>query len=284
MKYCFLVIWTISCLLIVACGEDYEYQQKKMLVVEGWIDAGGYPIVMVTTSVPISEEKQQLDEMDEYLLRWAKVAISDGEGYVVLTGKIDTCYSIPYIFTTGKMKGVPGNTYRLMVSYEDFYAEAETTIPYPASVDSFSVTPIEGDSLFQLNAFFEDNVSEKDFYKFFVRVKGRDNVLLPTFLGTIDDDVLDKNVKATIYQPERLFSDGYTPFFRKNDSVSVKISRMDADAYQFWKAYDELQSFSGVMFFPVSHSLPSNVKGGIGYWFGYGSTTYNLDLNSLKCN
>ena len=284
MKHYFLVIWTIACLLIVACGEDYEYQPNKMLVVEGWIDAGGYPVVMVTTSVPISEEKQPLDEMDEYLLRWAKVAISDGEDYVVLTGKIDTCYSIPYIFTTGKMKGVPGKTYHLTVSYEDLYAEAETTIPYPASVDSFSVTPIEGDSLFQLNAFFEDNVSEKDFYKFFVRVKGRDNVLLPAFLGTIDDDVLDKNVKATIYQPNRLFSGEYSPFFRKNDTVSVKISRMDADAYQFWKAYDELQSFSGVMFFPVSHSLPSNVKGGIGYWFGYGSTTYTLDLNSLKCN
>ena len=283
MKY-WSFIWIISCLLIVACEENYEYQQKKMLVVEGWIDAGGYPVVMVTTSVAVSGEKQQLDEMDEYLLRWAKVTLSDGEDFVVLTGKVDTCYSIPYIFTTGKMKGIPGKTYQLTVSYDDFYAEAETTIPYPASIDSFSVTPIEGDSLFQLNAFFEDSVSEEDYYKFFVCVKGRDNVLLPSFLGTMNDDVLDKSVKATIYQPTRLFSGEYSPFFRKNDSVSVKISRMDANAYQFWKAYDELQSFSGVMFFPVLHSLPSNVKGGIGYWFGYGSTIYNLNISSLNPN
>ena len=47
---------------------------------------------MVTTSASFSNEEQKIESLDEYLLKWAKVTISNGEEEVVLTGKIDTCY------------------------------------------------------------------------------------------------------------------------------------------------------------------------------------------------
>lgn len=284
MRVKLIVIWAFFSFFVVSCKEEYGEIGEQILVVEGWIDSGDYPIVMVTTSVPISDKEQQLEDIDEYLLKWAKVTISDGEELVSLTGKVDTCYMPPYIFTTGRMKGVPGRTYKLTVSYKDLYAEAETTIPNSLPIDSFSVSQIENDTLYQLKAYFQDNASEDNFYKFFMRVKGQDGVMRPTFLGTISDAVLNNIAEVSIYQPLRLSYEEYTPFYHRNDSIAVKFSHMDEGAYQFWKSYDELQSFSGVMFFPYANSLPSNIKGGIGYWFGYGSTTYYLNLKSYIPN
>lgn len=273
-----IVVFSI---LFVSCEGVYEDQSERVLVVEGWIDSGGFPIVMVTTSAPVSDTEIPLDSLDEYLLRWARVTLSDGEEEVVLTGKMDTCYMPPYIFTTGKMRGVPGKTYTLTVNYKDYYAEAKTTIPYPVSIDSFAVSPVEEDSLYQLMAYFKDDEMQDNFYKLFVGVKGKDDVLSPSFMGTINDDVLAGLSELVIYQPSRLSTADYNPFFNSEDVVTVKFSQMDEEAYQFWKKYDELQSFSGVLFFPVTNSLPSNIKGGIGYWFGYGSNIYQLDIKSL---
>lgn len=279
MEYKKLPVYILLCLLFFSCQEGYEYQEERVLVIEGWIDSGDYPVVMVTTSVTVSNEEQKMDSLDEYLLKWAKVTISNGEEEVVLTGKIDTCYTPPYIFTTGKMRGESGKTYRLTVSCDDFYAEAETTIPQRVPLDSISVSQVEGDSLFQLKAYFKDDETVDNFYKFFVKVKGKDKTMCPSFLGTVNDEVLGDYAGVVIYQPLRMFNHEYCPFYCKDDLVSVKFSQMNEEAYQFWKEYDELQSFSGVLFFPVDNSLPSNIKGGIGYWFGYGSTTYSLNIN-----
>lgn len=282
MQYWRFAIWVLLCLLFFSCKEDYVYQQERVLVVEGWIDSGDYPIVMVTTSAPFSNEAQKVESLDEYLLKWAKVTISNGEEEVVLTGKIDTCYTPPYIFTTGKMKGESGRKYRLTVSYKDFYAEAETTIPHSVPLDSFTVSRVEKDSLYQLKAHFKDEKSDKNFYKFFVKVKGEDDCMRPSFWGTINDEVLGEQAEAVVYQPLRMFYGDYSPFYHHDDIVAVKFVQMGEEAYQFWKAFDELQSFSGVLFFPVTKSLPSNIKGGIGYWFGYGAETYYLNLDSIS--
>lgn len=280
MMYRKLPIYILLLLLSFSCQEDYDYHEERVLVVEGWIDSGDYPVVMVTTSASVSGKEQPFDSLNEYLLKWAKVTVSNGEEEIILTGKIDTCYTPPYIFTTGKMKGESGKTYRLTVSYNDFYAESETTIPYQVPLDSLTVSQVEGDTLFQLKAYFNDNKLENNYYKFFVRVKGKEDVMRPSFLGTINDEVLGEQAEVQVYQPLRMFNEEYTPFYRKDDRVSVKFSQMNEEAYNFWKVYDELQSFSGVLFFPVTSSLPSNIKGGIGYWFGYGSTTYHLNINS----
>ena len=67
------------------------------IVVEGWIEDGGFPVVMVTTSVPVSSEYEKWDSLEDHLVRWAKVTVSDGENEVVLTGKMDRNYFPPYI-------------------------------------------------------------------------------------------------------------------------------------------------------------------------------------------
>ena len=142
-------------LLLSGCAKEVMPMDEPVLVVEGWIDAGGYPVVMLSTTVP-AQDDQYIDDLDDHVIRWARVAVSDGEREVVLTGKVDERYTPPYIYTTGKLKGEPGKTNRLTVSYDDFYAEAETYIPEVAWVESFSMLQVEGTDKYQLMANLKD--------------------------------------------------------------------------------------------------------------------------------
>lgn len=66
------------------------------LVVEGWIEDGGFPIVLLTRSMPVNEEYLDPDTLNDYLVKWAKVSVTDGNDTVVLTGKYDKGYFPPF--------------------------------------------------------------------------------------------------------------------------------------------------------------------------------------------
>ena len=55
------------CCLVVPCltgcsGPDIEVSREEV-VVEGWIAEGQHPIVFVTSTLPISEDEAQLDDL-----------------------------------------------------------------------------------------------------------------------------------------------------------------------------------------------------------------------------
>ena len=75
----------VLALLAAACTPTWQPEGEEKLVVEGWIDDGGFPVVMVTTSVPTSTEYQSIDDQKDHLVRHARVTVSDGETSVSLT-------------------------------------------------------------------------------------------------------------------------------------------------------------------------------------------------------
>ena len=82
-------------LLLVACNTDDQVDDQPTLVVEGWIDNDGFPTVLLTTTVPITKKPHKINELGDHILRWARVAVNDGEQEVVLTGKLDRRYFPP---------------------------------------------------------------------------------------------------------------------------------------------------------------------------------------------
>ena len=117
-------------LLFAACDDgDIQPTPQQSLVVEGWIENGEFPIVIVTKTLPISDDYQNMDNLFDHLVRWAKVTISDGENSVVLSGRYDDTYYPPYVYTTSYMRGELGKTYSLTVEYEGQKLTAQTTIP-----------------------------------------------------------------------------------------------------------------------------------------------------------
>ena len=59
--------------------------------------------------------------------------------------------------------------------------------------------------------------------------------------------------------------------------VAVRFCTMDNASYQYWEDYDDVSSLSLNPFFPVTKKIRSNIKGGLGYWAGYGTSYYYID-------
>ena len=271
MKYFLASIFSLF--LLFSCSQDEYDSAEPMLVVEGWIDAGGFPKVILTQTIPVSDKEHKLDDLGEYVIKWAKVTIFDGERSVVLTGKPSPDYFPPYIYTTGEMRGEAGKTYYLTVQYEDFYATAETTIPAKVKVEGFEAG-YEND-VYRIKALIDDNPLEKNWYKFFIKVFERDSMYLSSNFAVIDDKdyLFPCNIpvefgKSPIYDSDRSY------VLTEKDRVLIKFAQIDSVAYSFWDNYKNLVELGQNAFFRYSSSLPTNITGGVGYWFGYGASEY----------
>ena len=277
MKYSGFAYLLLMIASLCACaGSGISEPQKPLLVVEGWIEDGDFPVVLLTKTMPITGEMQQVDFEDlDYLVRYAKVTVSDGENSVVLTGKYDAGYMPPYIYTTSHLRGKVGKTYWLTVEYDDYHATAVTTIPSRAKVDTFKLE-LRGQysSRYQITACFTDNPSEKNYYQFFTRVGTKSKQFMASYLGSIDDEVLNGYTEVPVYAAHQLMKYEYSPYFSVDDTVTVKFAQVDEVSFRFWDEYTKSQSTAGNVFFATSSSVAGNIKGGMGYWCGYGSTNY----------
>lgn len=276
--WCHLRYLVLILLILTGCYEISPIQTKEMIVVEGWIESGKHPVVMLSTNVPVLGEGQSIDSLAKYLIRWAKVTISDGEEDVVLTGRMNKDYFPPYIYSTYKMKGKPGKTYEIVVEYSGRIVTASTTIPAPVELEYIHVErESDSDSLFILKAGLKDDPATKDYYKFFTKVRGVDSYYKVPILSTIDDAVLSADISEVnlikgLGLPE---TDG-SMFFCKGDTVDVKVCTMDQYSYFYWTDFEEITSLSTNPFFPSTKKIRTNINGGLGYWAGYGSTDYTI--------
>lgn len=256
--------------LLTSCDSHEPQPSEPQLVVEGHIDDGGFPMVLVTTSLAVSSgSSEHLDSLSSHLLRWARVAVSDGRDTVVLTGRLDHNYLPPFVYTTTRMRGQAGRSYTLTVDYGTLHATAVTTIPQRPQVDSIWVKPVVTDSLYSVVVTMHDPPAATNYYKTFVTLGRRGRQWLPAYLGTISDQVLGSESHITINRPTTLADTAaYTPFFGRSDSVTIHFAQIDADAYRFWNDYDNQTNFARNPLLSSSTSLRGNLRGGLGCWYG----------------
>ncbi len=284
MKKLLFLISVIS-LLTASCDNVHDAPVTSSgLVIEGWIEDDGFPVVMLTRSMPVNEEYLDPSTLNDYLVRWARVSVTDGLDTVVLTGKYDKGYFPPYIYTTSRMRGKANHSYTLIVEYDGLFATAKTTIPSRPLNGSFTVERCVGcDTLFQIIAHFRDDPSVKNYYQFFSRVGTTSKQYLASYLGSIDDAVLGASTDAPVYRGHRFTVEDYTPYFKLADTVSVKLSQVDEASYCFWDEYTKTLSLSGNMFLSSNINLSTNVEGAIGYWCGMASITNHIVIaDSIK--
>lgn len=279
------IVCTLLVAAFAACDDDFDLRnEESRLVMEGWIEDGGYPVVIVTRSLAVSTEEQQLSDLGDYIVRWAKVTVSDGTESVVLTGKYDKGYFPPYIYTTGRLRGEAGKQYTVSVEYGDYYATAKTTIPAVPEYCTFRVEPCEhSDTLYQIKATFRDNPAEKNYYQLFSRVGTTSRQYLASYLGSLDDAVLDVTTEVPVYRGQQLKPDDYIPYYTADDTVSVKLAHIDETSFRVWDSYTKTLSLSSIMFLSTSSDMESNIVGGYGYWCGYGAVTDYIVIRDSVC-
>ena len=269
-------------ILLLLCGcSDLDLQKSgQCLVLEGWIEDGGFPVVLLTTSVPVSTEKQNLDSLAKHIVRWGKVTISDGEKECVMTGGMDTRFIPPYSYTTARMRGVAGKQYTVVAEYAGMSATAVTTIPEPKKLEYLRVESVgPADTSFRIVAGLKDDRTTVDYYRFFVRKNGIDSTFYSSFLGLVSDDILSAEVdEVPVYNCMTVTDTLYRQEFGSGDIVDVRFSTLDSNSWEYWSDFDAIQSLSMNPFFPVHKKIRSNVSSGMGYWAGYGSSYYRVSI------
>lgn len=242
------------------------------LVIEGWIEEGEMPIVIVTRALNLNDDEYSLEDAIE---KWCRVTVFDnGEPYV-LTARKNTDYNPNFIFTSSHLKGKIGHTYRLLVETYDTIASAEAILLPTASISRLEAfLANESDSLFYIRAYL-DNVSNDSYYKLFC--KGADDRRhFPSFLGNMAGSQYDANSGISISRgPHAAFLDdefAFSHFFTSGELVEVKICSLDRQVYDFWTAYDLNVSLSSNLFLTFISDCPGNISGAKGYWAAYGSS------------
>ena len=275
MKYPIVILYILC--LISCTAEDIIKETEPQLVVEGWIEDGNPPEVIVSTTIPIKKEFTSLDKVEEYFIKWAKVTIDDGEECVVLTGTIDRNNFPQYRYTTGDMRGVAGRTYRLTVEYEDYYATATTSIPEAVEIDSFKIEKLgEGKGTRRIKAYFT-NTNGYNFQFFTFASSDRYLNYAASHMGYVSGEMFGNHVEYTVCSGRTINNwDTFQPAFNPGDSVMVKMCRLDSVSSIYWRQFEEMSILSRNPYFPATESLYSNIDGGLGYWFGYGAKEYML--------
>lgn len=182
------IFLTIAVTLITgACADEPrpDLSSDLPVVVEGWIDEGEHPIVMITRAIDLTKP---MDSLENYVEKWWRVSIDDGSKRYYLTARLNRDYIPSFVYTTPRLRGKAGGEYRLIIETGDTVITASTRILPHVAIDSLKVsTTANCDTLRQINAFIgkdPDGISPR--FKFFSRVINRERRFYSSFLGTFE--------------------------------------------------------------------------------------------------
>lgn len=279
MKQTILTLLTL--LLLVGCSPSLDFEQEDYqpkIIVEGWIENGQHPMVLLSFSGPFFDPLDSLALVNRSL-RWARVTVSDGTHSEILTGRYNSLDYFPYFsYRADTMRGEVGKKYTLKIEFNGTVITSETTIPAPVPLKRVYCSGIDKDSaensLRQLNVVF-DHVSAKNInYRLSTKISGVNDRYI-TVLNNIDASYLPE---GTIHLPllkgiDRLSRDRVELYYLRPQTVFVKLSTMDSITARFWKSFTNESLGDLNMFTGSATTLKSNVSPpGIGIWGGYGTS------------
>lgn len=281
-----LTTLVVGALLLLPVGCDdtdtpSSDADEMPLVVEGWIAEDETPVVMVTHAIPLDAD---ITDFSTVVERWCRVSIFDNEQQYMLTARMNDSYIPSLIYTSARLRGKEGHTYRLLVETDTRSASAEVTMPMREKMTmQLKAEPVEGiDTLYRVRAFV-DNLQPDGCYKFYVRGMNTDSRLYPAFMG---------NLTAADYDPEQgreisrgihaLFNsdeeDSFTHYFHPGETVMVQLCRIAPEVFNFWQVYDANVSLSNNLFFTFTSDCPGNITGAKGYFSPHCATTSSIRI------
>ena len=280
-------------LLSQSCDDGFMSSYRDELIVEGWIDDGGFPVVIVTHSLPVrsKEESIKVSQISQFMEMGAKVTVSDGDSSVILTGKLDQGYFPPYIYTTSRLRGKAGKSYTLTVQTKDRFLTANTTIPLNGPVvDSVVCRKMDGNDTLCFVILYIKNVPDRrEYYKIFLQDGPALAQFHSSYLGVIDDAIADSSMRIPLMRTVRDdFKEDKRRYFNTDSLLSIKVSTMDSVSYSFWKLFSNntISSYFSFLMSSSTSNLPTNIDGGMGYWCGYNSyiSTFTVTPGTLPGN
>ena len=144
---------------------------ESKIVVEGWIEQGDVPQVILSRSMPVNAVIDSTTILD-YFIRSAKVTVTDGENEEVLSLKSDGGRVPPYVYSGSKITGEVGKSYSLKIEYLNKIIEAKTSIPKVVPIKSAEYRKVNAsDTTGFVYLEFNDSELDKNYYQIETKVR-----------------------------------------------------------------------------------------------------------------
>lgn len=293
---------------LASCEENLTLdipEGQEQLVVEGHIEQGAPPVVVLTRSLPVFEGFSPADTEAGFVHGAQVVVSSGGRSYTLeeipaaafwseLRRVVSEQYGIPedqltngsgfifYVYTSRELLGEVGKSYQLRISHEGRVLSASTTIPQLNPLDALFLQPHpdpDQDSLFTLFYRYRDPDTLGNSVRYFT--KRNSEPFYPGYFASVFNDELINGVQALSYPLDRGEPRGQDPdldtysYFGKGDTVVVRWAALDLDHYRFWYTLENERNNNGS---PIGspNTTRSNIQGGMGVWGGYGVTYHQI--------
>lgn len=257
-------------LLATACDSP-EVAGDKRLVLDGYIDSGGTPEVILT----MSADPAEVSNVRDHIVQWGKVTIYSSTDSVILTGARDKRRFPPYVYYSSLFKGEPGGRYRIRAEYSGMCVESECVMPRPTPIEEVRFKPEATDtSQMQATLTFTAPQDVPAYYRIYTRVMGQDSTWYPSKLGTFAVQTPGERVTRAIYRGEQEI---YGPkeralTFPRGSKISIKLCRITPEVFAYYREFDNLSTFGGGVFLTVITPLPTNIRHGYGIWSAQGTS------------
>lgn len=261
---------------------------ESKLVVEGQIESGGYPFVVLTKSIGYFS-KIDLNTLQNSVVHDAVVKVSDGvktirlKEYSIDTGfnganqfsfySIDTADASSMSF-----KGEPEKYYTLTVEAEGNAYTSVTKIPAVKGVDSVwfkkPAGEVKVEAAVLMYVRYEDPDTLGNYVRYFT--KRNSEMFLTSFNSTYDDQIINGTILDSLILTAGFSRSREQPnfdsigYFFLGDTVTLKWCAIDKASFQF---FSTLEYATGSVGNPFSSpvNVTSNIQGGaLGAWVGYG--------------
>ncbi len=300
-----LIILLAGCERIITLDLPYVEEQ---IVVEGGIETGLPPIVILTRSIGFYGDTD-LDALQNLYVRDATITVSNGETSIELleiclddipeelqplvaeffgitadslaTFNFNICvYTDPgLLLGAPTMLGEDGKTYNLTIEAEGKVLTSTTTIPPAVPLDSVFYRPNENpdaDTLVRVFAHLSDPPAPGNYYRLFV---SRNNGAFEADFFSVTDDLVFNGLSLdfTINRPadpEEDFTSETFGYYFVGDTVSVKLCSIDQASFNFWNTLEN--DTGGGSPFSSIVIVDTNIEGGQGIWCGYGAAVTSV--------
>ncbi len=260
----------------------------KQLVVEGQIENGQPPFVLLTSTLSFFSSID-LSSLEKSFIHGAVVKVSDGthtmtlKEYTIDTGSSGSAakfyvYGIDTTNLANIIIGQIGKTYTLTITSEGQTYTAVTKIPAPKGVDTlwFADPEFKSDktpkSARQLFANYTDPDTIGNYVRYYTQRNG--GAFFP--VGIFSDEIVNGKTINNIalyagYENSADAKGDSLRYFYPGDTVVLKWSEIDKGVYTFWNTDQFAASAVGNPFASPINVTSNISNGAVGVWAGYGS-------------
>jgi hypothetical protein len=270
------IFFLLSIVLLSSCTKNVEVklpEYKQYLVVEGKVEPGEHPQVLLSWTIPYFGSNN-VNNLTDFAVKGAFVTVSDGLTTDTLRELFPTA---GYYYQALNMTGAVGRTYFINIVVEGKTYTSQTSILNPVPLDSLWNKHEGNDSLGFVWARLSEPAGLGDAYRWFAKRIGKDNDYLPPFGSSFDDKFVDGKqfdfaydrgqIDNSTAEDDNNIESGY---FKRGDVVVVKFCHIGSKEYRFFRSRDASMLSNGNPFAAPSN-VESNVNGEnvIGLWCGY---------------